>query len=109
MPPAERNADDQRGRQAAACQAVLTLADQTRLHGVTSDLSRGGVCLLLDQPVRPAQYCAVAIDTGGGAALAMGQVIYSLPADNGFFKAGIQFLQIDAPSAILIATLIDRR
>jgi c-di-GMP-binding flagellar brake protein YcgR len=107
-PGISRDQGDQRGREAAACPATLTLADQTRLRGATSDLSRGGVCLLLDQPVNPAQYCAVAIETGSGNALAMGQVIYSQPADNGLYKTGIQFLQIDPPSATLIASLVDR-
>jgi len=107
MLPAGTSDDDKRGRQAAACPALLTLADQTRLRGVTGDLSRGGVCVLLDQPVRPAQYCAVAIETGAGTALAMGQVIYSLP-ENGLYKTGIQFIELDPPSAALIATLVDK-
>jgi c-di-GMP-binding flagellar brake protein YcgR len=105
--PAESDGDDKRGRQVATCQAVLTLADQSRLRGVTSDLSRGGVCLLLENPVRPAQYCAVAIDTDAGTALAMGQIIYSLP-ENGLYKTGIQFIQIDPPGATLIAALVDK-
>jgi c-di-GMP-binding flagellar brake protein YcgR len=107
MAPDVSNGDDKRGRQAAACQAVLTLADQTRQRGVTSDLSRGGVCLLLESPVRPAQYCAVAITTGAGTALAMGQIIYSLP-ENGLYKTGIQFIELDPPSATLIAALVDK-
>ena len=98
----------ERGRKAAAFPATLTLADQRRLHGVALDVSRGGVCLLLDQAVPPAQYCAVAIETGEGCVLAMGQIIYSLASGDGSYKTGIQFLQIDALSAALISTLLDR-
>jgi hypothetical protein len=89
---------------------TLTMLDETRLTGVTIDLSHGGICLHTDVRIRLAQYCAVRFDVpfddAARRVLAMGQVIYCDPDGEHGFRIGVQFIKVDLDSVQVIGRLL---
>jgi Tfp pilus assembly protein PilZ len=98
-------------RTQASLPATLTLMDETVHPAHTLDLSHGGVSLQTASQLRLAQYCAVTfrvvIGESSHQVLAMGQVVYCDPDPELGYKAGVQFLKIDADSATAIGRLLE--
>jgi len=90
--------------------ALITLLDETRVDAWTVDLSYGGICVRTEVRLRLTQYCAVrfsvTLDDALQAVLALGQVAYSEPEQQGGFRSGIQFIKVDAASAQVIDRLL---
>jgi c-di-GMP-binding flagellar brake protein YcgR len=90
--------------------ALITLLDETRVDAWTVDLSYGGICVRTDVRLRLTQYCAVRFSVTFDAALqtvlALGQVAYSEPEQQGGFRSGIQFIKVDDASARAIDRLL---
>jgi c-di-GMP-binding flagellar brake protein YcgR len=90
--------------------ATLTLTDTQPLAGITMDISRGGVCLLLDRVVPLARVCAIGFRAALGERTlpvqAMGQVAYCDPVPDGSFRVGIRFISAEPPSLRAIDELV---
>jgi c-di-GMP-binding flagellar brake protein YcgR len=95
------------------CPATLVLTDAKPLAGMTMDLSRGGVCLLLEEPVPLARVCSVTfrsmLDGLALPVLAMGQVAYCDPVPEAGFRIGVRFISADGASLQAIDQLVSMR
>lgn len=90
--------------------AMIRLAGGDRTSGRMVDLSRGGACVLMDDPLRTKTACTLEIDvfqTGKRQVFSCPAVcVYAVLAAGKGFKVGFQFGTCDAQARAAIASLL---
>jgi len=97
-------------RKVLRVRARVGLPDETMVDARTVDLSSGGLSLTSSLQLKPDQECFVELELGAfgieSTPPIRTRVCYCVPFRASDFRTGVQFLQIDAAIAALIAAAL---
>jgi c-di-GMP-binding flagellar brake protein YcgR len=97
-------------RKMLRCAAVIMLPGGAALRGRTSDISIGGVSLIVTDQLPADQICKLVLDTvlnGRTVRFTVdSKVVYSILSGTDGYRTGVQFLSMDAANKKLLEELL---
>lgn len=96
-------------RKTLRCRAKVAVLDKPSLDAWTTDISQGGISLMVPDSINPGQYCVIKFETGINEKAmlfsAIARAVYTVCSSSGEYRTGFQFHDLSAANADFIAAL----